>query len=122
MPRKQLTKWIKALRSGEYVQSRGALQNVDGFCCLGVACKVFIPPSKQHLNEDGMLQGGIPNSEEQPHAPEWLQQVADDVYTKTFHNLTALNDEGISSDNLEPLTFDEIADILELVYIHKAVG
>jgi hypothetical protein len=35
------TKWLEALRSGEYKQGQGALQTSDKtFCCLGVLCEV----------------------------------------------------------------------------------
>ncbi len=37
----QKTKWIRALRSGEYTQDVGALRTSDGFCCLGVLCDVI---------------------------------------------------------------------------------
>lgn len=33
-------KWIKALRSGEYKQTTGALRDNEGFCCLGVLCDI----------------------------------------------------------------------------------
>jgi hypothetical protein len=34
-------KWVEALRSGEYRQIRGRLNDYDnGYCCLGVLCKV----------------------------------------------------------------------------------
>lgn len=36
-------KWIKALRSGEYQQTKGRLKRDDGFCCLGVLCDVYDP-------------------------------------------------------------------------------
>ena len=32
--------WVKALRSGEYRQTRHALRIGDEMCCLGVACDV----------------------------------------------------------------------------------
>lgn len=32
--------WIKALRSGEYTQTKDFLFDGKGYCCLGVACKV----------------------------------------------------------------------------------
>jgi hypothetical protein len=32
------TDWIKALRSGEYAQTRNALKDDKGYCCLGVLC------------------------------------------------------------------------------------
>jgi len=34
-------KWTEALKSGEYKQSSGFLQNQNGFCCLGVLCDLY---------------------------------------------------------------------------------
>jgi hypothetical protein len=34
------TKWIEALRSGEFKQAQNKLQQGDGYCCLGVLCRV----------------------------------------------------------------------------------
>lgn len=31
-------RWLDALRSGEYKQTTGNLQDSNGFCCLGVLC------------------------------------------------------------------------------------
>ena len=31
-------RWVVALESGEYDQTRGRLRDEDGFCCIGVAC------------------------------------------------------------------------------------
>jgi hypothetical protein len=36
MPKETLQKWLTALRSGEYKQATGALENGGGYCCLGV--------------------------------------------------------------------------------------
>ena len=38
-------KWVAALRSGEYRQTQGILQDSNGFCCLGVACDLY---AKEH--------------------------------------------------------------------------
>lgn len=113
--RKQLEKWIAALRSGEYKQYIGALQTSKGYCCLGVACRALIPKSKLYLyteehEKESFLEGILP--EQQPNAPKWLKYINDDFYSITRKKLTVLNDE-------KKLTFDEIADLLELVYIHK---
>lgn len=40
MKKRVKTKWLKALRSGEYKQTTGALCHNDAFCCLGVLCDV----------------------------------------------------------------------------------
>ena len=34
-------KWVAALRSGNYLQTKGKLRGKRGFCCLGVACDVY---------------------------------------------------------------------------------
>jgi len=38
--------WINALRSGKYKQTQSRLQDVDGYCCLGVLCEVMGIPSE----------------------------------------------------------------------------
>jgi hypothetical protein len=37
------TKWIAALRSGEYVQGKGYLNRKEKYCCLGVAVDILDP-------------------------------------------------------------------------------
>ena len=37
-----ISKWTAALRSGDYRQGRGSLRRDDGFCCLGVACDIYL--------------------------------------------------------------------------------
>jgi len=34
-------KWLQALESGEYRQAKGGLYDGYGYCCLGVACRLF---------------------------------------------------------------------------------
>lgn len=52
MPQAYLTKWLNALRSGEYKQCSGTLYNEkqDAYCCLGVLQKVV---SDKIEKEDG---------------------------------------------------------------------
>ena len=45
-PIKDLKKWIAALRSGKYSQTKEYLQDSRGYCCLGVACEILIPKKK----------------------------------------------------------------------------
>lgn len=38
--KENIRKWVEALRSGKFQQTNGALRDLDGYCCLGVACEV----------------------------------------------------------------------------------
>ena len=35
------SRWVAALRSGQYEQTEGVLRNSYGFCCLGVLCDLY---------------------------------------------------------------------------------
>lgn len=107
MTKTQATKFINALRSGEYQQTRNTLQNSIGYCCLGVACKIFISPKKQLVDLSGRLLGKMPSF--QTNAPIWLNVNKLNGVMLTEY-LTDLN------DNWE-LTFDEIADVIQAVYV-----
>ena len=109
-PTKQdIEKWVKALRSEKYNQTRGTLQDSRGYCCLGVACKELIPENKlSFLN--GIMWGELPG--EQNCAPEWLIEIDDLVSYKSGHPLTSMNDEYCFS-------FDQIAEILEDLFIKE---
>jgi hypothetical protein len=109
IPKKAIKKWVEELRSGKWKQTTAMLQNQDSFCCLGVACKLFIPDTKQRTDIGGELRGGTPLC--QPAAPKWLQQIDLEFKTKLGigQTLTDINDSG--------KTFPEIADLLEETYL-----
>lgn len=120
---KYIQKWCEALRSGEYAQTTGQLQNEKGYCCLGVACKLFSP--NHPLKLDGTLTGGLPSAAAWKD-PEWLEEISSN-FTSIVGDfeLTVLNDSGIqdpeSLQKLERFTFDEIADLLEAVFVLKVL-
>jgi hypothetical protein len=127
----EIAKWVETLRSGEFGQTQGALQKEDGFCCLGVACKVFIPAKKLILKDDeeGLMYGEMPN--DQDHAPKWLKEIDSDFEDRIGFNLPSLNDyfvniyaENDDQDDvrLKSLTFNEIADLIQLIYLEGALG
>jgi hypothetical protein len=119
--KKTIQKWCDALRSGEYEQGRGKLQSGDNeFCCLGVACKTFIPnsalitlPDCALIHKTPYLSGALPSS--QTSSPLWLLEVNDDLSYLTGKTLSSLND-------IYEYNFNEIADTLEAVYIHKVLS
>jgi hypothetical protein len=54
-----MRKVLVALRSGEYKQARGTLQNTGGYCCLGVMCDVYEKETGSVLDRtpSGLLKG-----------------------------------------------------------------
>lgn len=116
--KRDIKKWTDALRSGKYKKTKRTLQDAKGYCCLGVACDLFIDPEKLLLDYCGLLLGLVPST--QPHSPEWLNKLNEDFFYKTGVSLSTLNDKGIDL-HLEPFSFDEIADLLEAVYIHEVL-
>lgn len=108
----QLKKWINALRSGKYKQGRYALQDSNnGYCCLGVACKILIPTKYQFRNDDDCLLGTKPN---QQNSPLWLRDIDSSFKDYTNRSLMILNDH-------EEFNFNEISDLLQAVYIEKCL-
>lgn len=50
MPNKEnIRKWVTALRSGEYEQGTGSLNENGKKCCLGVACEVMLTEQPDSL-------------------------------------------------------------------------
>lgn len=127
---REAQKLANALRSGKYKQSKGCLQNKSGHCCLGVSCEIFIPKRKQlrDTNTDFLI-GSLPSH--QSEAPQWLKKLNYHFSEKAGVTLAMLNDGGLvesefktskgvyKQDELSSFTFDEIADLIELVFVHK---
>lgn len=111
------SRWIEALRSGEYKQGRGGLRNDDFFCCLGVLCDLhsketgtrWDPPNKyernvyDYLNHDSTL----------PHlVMKWMKLETKNIYMENV--LMELNDgKEIEGESIIPKTFLEIADFIQ---------
>ena len=100
--------WIEALRSGKFNQSIDTLQDLNGYCCLGVACKVVIP-QEDLITDNEILIGQFPKSQQ---APVWLRLINDNFYEKVGKELTSLNDN-------YNFTFLQIAELIEDLYIKK---
>lgn len=115
--KRTIQKWCDELRSGKYSQTKNALNNSAGFCCLGVACKVFIPKNKQRISF-GHIDGFLPD--DQKNSPKWLKNISNDFQQLTGKDLYRLND-GDTAINLQNYSFNEIADLLEAVYIHEVL-
>lgn len=59
-------KWINALKSGEYEQCDGSLEDSNGYCCLGVACKVAEENNIEiYYDDNGEIIGGTLEDQEE---------------------------------------------------------
>ena len=100
-------KWLSALRSGDYKQTKSCLHKGDGFCCLGVLCDLY---GKENDVEWKLVDAGIYYEFQDkkailPHSViEWAG-VEDDNPEICETPLSRLNDNGS--------TFNEIADLIE---------
>lgn len=111
-----IQKWCKALRSGKFRKTKNKLQDENGYCCLGVACVLFIPKRKLKttVTVNGLSYIVGYAAEDQTHSPQWLKDVNSLFFQITNEHLSVLNDS-------KEFTFDEIADLLEAVFIHKVL-
>lgn len=45
-------RWAEALESGKYAQTKGALRDRNGYCCLGVACDLYAKDTGEAWKKD----------------------------------------------------------------------
>lgn len=101
-----ITKWIEALTSGEYKQTKGALEIREdagsSYCCLGVACVVA---TKNHVrNIDIGEHQNVLGSEQLPDTLARFLGIDSSGHFdipiryrgKSYDSLIDLNDEGVT--------------------------
>jgi hypothetical protein len=112
-------RWVAALRSGEYKQTKEYLQSEDGFCCLGVLCEIAVQDGVVSAVDDTTpAVGGYKNVKrygpEISFLPMAVQQWAElgshaprvNIRPGYNHSLVDLNDD-LGWD------FQQIANIIE---------
>jgi len=82
-------KWVRALRSGKYIQTSGALRTEDGYCCLGVLCDVYD-------SENWTL---APHEELGHESEEWHYQTKSRGYTNVMKDV--LPDQVVEAADLD---------------------
>jgi hypothetical protein len=98
--------WVAALRSGEYKQTQTVLHDGDGYCCLGVLCRVlgkqFAPAYTNHERAVYLCEGST------VLLPRVVRDEAgmksDSGAFGVARSLADLNDKGVP--------FDEIASLI----------
>jgi hypothetical protein len=123
-------RWVEALRSGEYDQTRGALQrqepdedgNPVGFCCLGVLCELAV--EEKVIGSPTIGQGwvGYGRCDHTSLLPdpdaEWAGFTCSDPELKvggTTKTASYLNDE-------DRLTFADLAEVIERNFLQPKEG
>ena len=101
--------WIKALRSGDYEQTRGNLHDMENkFCCLGVLCDLAVK-SGVDIDIDRNNHGYITYDKNSGNLPRYVRKwsgIIDNLEdSSSLYTLMSLNDHGSS--------FNIIADKIE---------
>lgn len=108
MKKTVMKKWVKALRSGEYKQTKGRLRNSVGFCCLGVLCDIYAKDKK--IKEFWIPYGHAFSAGD-------TDAVFLPTHIKKYSNLKSVNGSignmSLAGQNDRGKTFPEIADIIE---------
>lgn len=112
-------RWAEALRSGEYGQTRGALCNDEGYCCLGVAVAII----------DGHLHTGDGNRKLMPTEDDAAAfgLVDPNTHATAMTGVVAEGGRRLGLDELNDgygFTFAEIADLIDdgQVELHVPAG
>ena len=112
------TKWVAALRSGEYTQFKGKLadpRNPKAFCCLGVLCEILVESHGVHKHsgtevvsfdeETGLLPYSVMGAAEISYHRLTVEVEIPGQRGRHF-TLPMLNDH-------HNFTFNQIADLIE---------
>ena len=131
LPKAFATKWLEALRSGEYEQTNGTLCSIDSedgtksYCCLGVAgviSDVDTDNLENRLVLSDLHKDSVPAEIIGDAATNYFVKVVvklnDGVkiedMSKYEENGVVFRDEDFESDNNEiKMNFKEIADVIE---------
>jgi len=106
-------KWIAALLSGEYKQAKGKLYDGEGYCCLGVLCKVL---GGEFIKEDSYVNHikDIWRCEHESEIlPLSIKEKAGMASLSGEYNYDRSFDAQLTRDNDDGKTFEEIADIID---------
>ncbi len=98
------TKWVKALRSGEYKQGYGRLHDTETkrYCCLGILCKIY---EKDYVEMGERLTNGftLPSSimkDFQVSSPICKQEKGLTIGKERYYSLAESNDKRESFANI----------------------
>ena len=119
--KRNVQRWIQALRSGEYQQTRGQLNHpTEGYCCLGVLCELQGIPSRntgsyvEYQFGDIFNSGGIPMD-----TFEKMTGFPDTIWGGDSTSPAGTRGMLIHANDHENLNFKEIADLLDIYLLEN---
>lgn len=104
-------RWMEALRSGKYKQTRYKMQDSEGYCCLGVLCDVVDPDGWKASPFAGLafLHNG-----NEVYPPAEVQAKAKLNYGELYGEIPDSRWLAKLNDNFQ-LSFEEIAEAIHLI-------
>lgn len=142
--KERIEKWIDALRSGDYQQTKEVLHDSKGYCCLGVACEIYRQETERgDWKEDqnagdshDALRFVIPDEDEStliargnsytiiPEVRDWfgLPEANPDLLFPREDRIegdSEFYEESAASANDEGMSFSDIADAIERTFLRK---
>ena len=114
MDKEKKKRWVEALRSGGYRQGKSRLCKDDSYCCLGVACDLFVD---DYWVESGLKAGeyyiGERTVTKYPFWRECMSSQMPRAKDLKAIGLTKEQAEDLASRNDAGDSFKEIADHIE---------
>lgn len=111
MDKKIRAKWIRALRSGKYKQTRDRIKHRDAYCCLGVLCTVIKADWVKDKWGDMQAQiKGVEITSCNKLTPCFVDKVG--LTDEQQNTLAELND-GAPPKNIKKHSFKQIADYIK---------
>jgi hypothetical protein len=112
------TRWLEALRSGEYAQDTGMLHrrygadDVDSYCCLGVLCALAERAGvvERYAADGSFAYRSVVNHDDR--SSNFLPLAVRDWAGLDRAN-PVVDDVSLSSHNDDELNFNAIADLIE---------
>ena len=117
MKKRIKNRWIKALKSGEYVQGKDRLYNPEDntYCCLGVLCKLYAKDKKKGLQKVINMPGSDEGAVLPSAVAKWAGIEGElDIYNSPNVITSTRQVELVTLNDHDNLTFEEIADILKI--------
>lgn len=117
-------KWLTALRSGEYKQTKECLRDNKGYCCLGVLSDLVAKeyPEQFKWGANITLEGSTTsyyfadNADDEKSVLLLVEKVIDITEVPDKYGYLDDDEQYLTKYNDDGYTFEQIADLIEEYY------